>query len=175
VIEHSSRFGVMATYRMTRDTAHDKSTWRSCSRNPTSRTRRWQVGHILSEAQIKPHRVKMWCHSMDPAFQEKMGAIVKLYVRRPKGQPVLCIDEKTGMQVLLRSRALQPPRPGNAGRLEFEYRRHGTRCLFACFNIGTGRVLGRCTTTRKRRDFLSFMDWVASVYRQRLFMSCSTT
>lgn len=125
-----------------------------------------QVGLILSEAQIKPHRVKMWCHSIDPAFQEKMRAIVKLYVRRPKGQPVLCIDEKTGMQALSRSRALQPPRPGKAGRLEFEYRRHGTRCLFACFNIGTGRVLGRCTTTRKRPYFLSFMDWVASVYRQ---------
>ena len=126
-----------------------------------------QVGRILDEAQIKPHRVKMWCHSKDPAFQEKMRKIVKLYVNRPKGQPVLCIDEETGMQALSRSRSLQPSKPGTPRRFEFEYRRNGTRCLFACFNIATGQVLGRCTTSRKRPDFLSFMDLVASVYRQR--------
>ena len=52
------------------------------------------------------------------------------------------------------------------GRFEFEYKRNGTRCLFACFNIATGKVLGRCTTSRKRPDFFSFMDLVASTYRQ---------
>lgn len=126
-----------------------------------------QVGRILEEAAIKPHRIKMWCHSKDPAFQEKMRAIVKLYVKRPRGQPVLCVDEKTGMQALSRSRVLQPAKPGRSGRFEFEYRRNGTRCLFACFNVATGRVLGRCTESRKRPDFFSFMDLVASVYRQR--------
>jgi transposase len=32
--------------------------------------------------------------------------------------------------------------------------------------VGTGRVLGRCTTHRKREDFFSFLDEVASTYRQ---------
>ena len=125
------------------------------------------VGEILDEAEIKPHRVKMWCHSTDPAFQEKMRAIVRLYVKRPRGEPVLCIDEKTGMQALSRSRALAPAAPGRDGRQDFEYRRNGTRCLFACFDVGTGRVLGRCTTQRKRADFESFLDLVASAYPQR--------
>ena len=125
------------------------------------------VGNILDDAEIKPHRVKMWCHSTDPDYQRKMKAIVRLYVRRPKGEPVLCIDEKTGMQALSRSRALQPAQPGREARFEFEYKRNGTRCLFGCFNIATGQVLGRCTTSRKRPDFLSFLDLVASVYRQR--------
>jgi transposase len=125
------------------------------------------VGAILDEAEIKPHRVKMWCHSTDPDYQRKMRAIVRLYVRRPKGEPVLCIDEKTGMQALSRSRELQPTGPGRAARFEFEYKRNGTRCLFGCFNVGTGQVLARCTTSRKRPDFLSFLDQVASAYRQR--------
>ncbi len=124
------------------------------------------VGEILDEAEIRPHRVKAWCHSNDPGYQKKMRAIVRLYTRRPSGEPVLCVDEKTGMQALSRSRALVLPAPGRAGRQEFEYRRNGTRCLFACFNIGTGRVLGRCTTQRKRQDFLDFMDLVAFTYRQ---------
>ena len=126
-----------------------------------------QVGRILDEAEIKPHRVKMWCHSNDPAFQKKMRRIVSLYVKRRKGEPVLCIDEKTGMQALSRSRGLQPAGPGRAARFEFEYKRNGTRCLFACFNVATGQVLGRCTPNRKRPDFFSFMDLVAAKYRQR--------
>jgi transposase len=125
------------------------------------------VGRILEDAEIKPHRIKMWCHSDDPAYQDKMRAIVDLYVRLPEGEPVLSIDEKTGMQALSRRRALKGAGPGRPGRFEFEYKRNGTRCLFACFNVGTGNVLGRCTAQRKRGDFLSFMDEVASVYRQR--------
>lgn len=125
------------------------------------------VGRILEEAEIKPHRVKMWCHSEDPEYQDKMRAIVDLYVNLPKGQPVLSIDEKTGMQALSRRRPLQPAAPGQPARFDFEYKRNGTRCLFACFNVATGEVLGRCTTQRKREDFLSFLDEVASVYRQR--------
>jgi len=124
------------------------------------------VGRILQEAEIKPHHVKMWCHSDDPNYQEKMRAIVDLYVRLPKGQPVLSIDEKTGMQALSHRRPLKPASFGRRPRLDFEYKRNGTRCLFACFNVGTGHVLGRCTTTRTREDFLSFLDEVASAYRQ---------
>ena len=132
-------------------------------RSISSRT----VGRILADAEIKPHRIKMWCHSDDPAYQEKMQEIVELYINLPKGEPVLSIDEKTGMQALSRKRALTPARPGRPGRFEFEYKRNGTRCLFACFNVGTGKVLGQCTMQRKRTDFLHFMDRVASAYRQR--------
>ena len=124
------------------------------------------VGRILQEAEIKPHRVQMWCHSSDPDYQDKMKAIVRLYVEPPTGEPVLCIDEKTGMQALSRSRPLEPATPGRAGRFEFEYRRHGTRCLFACFNVRSGKVLGHCTLQRRREDFFDFLDRVARVYRQ---------
>ena len=125
------------------------------------------VGRILAEAEIKPHRVKTWCHSSDPEYQSKMEAIVALYVSPPPHEPVLSIDEKSGIQVLSRLRPMVPARPGRDPRYEFEYRRHGTRCLFGCFNVRTGTVLGRCTGRRTREDFLSFMDLVARHYRQR--------
>jgi len=124
------------------------------------------VGRILAEAEIKPHRVKAWCHSTDPEYQAKLRAIVNLYVSPPPGEPVLSIDEKSGIQALSRKRALVPAAPGKRPRQEFEYRRHGTRCLFACFNIRTGHVLGRCTERRTRDDFFSFMNLVARRYRQ---------
>ena len=35
------------------------------------------VGRILEEAEIKPHRVKMWCHSDDPDYQKKMQNLME--------------------------------------------------------------------------------------------------
>jgi len=125
------------------------------------------VGRILAEAEIKPHRIKTWCHSSDPDHQSKMEAIVELYVSPPPHEPVLSIDEKSGIQVLSRLRPMVPARPGRDPRYEFEYVRHGTRCLFGCFNVRTGTVLGRCTERRTREDFFWFMDLVAHHYRQR--------
>ena len=124
------------------------------------------VGRILAEAEIKPHRVKAWCHSTDPQYQAKMRSIVDLYVSPPLGESVLSIDEKSGIQALSRSRAMVPASPGKIPRKEFEYKRNGTRCLFACFNIRTGQVLGRCTLRRARDDFFPFMDLVAQRYRR---------
>jgi transposase len=36
------------------------------------------VGRILAEAELKPHRVKTWCHSAGPQYQSEMRAIVDL-------------------------------------------------------------------------------------------------
>ena len=124
------------------------------------------VWRILRNAGIKPHKVKMWCTSTDPLYDEKLADITSLYLEPPPGEPVLSIDEKTGMQALSRAPALRRPRPGEVGKEEFEYRRNGTRCLFACLNVRTGHVLGRLSATRKSVDFLSFMDEVARTYRQ---------
>jgi transposase len=124
------------------------------------------VGRILRGADIKPHLVKMWCHSKDPDYQEKLEDIVGLYLDPPRGEPVLCVDEKSGMQALSRARGLVRGGVGRSNRLEFEYKRNGTRCLFGCFNVRTGHLLGRCTETRSRDDFFAFMDLVAATYRQ---------
>lgn len=124
------------------------------------------VGRILRGAEIKPHLVKMWCHSKDPEFQQKLEDIVGLYLDPPHGEPVLCVDEKSGMQALSRARGLVRGGPARPSRLEFEYRRNGTRCLFGCFNVRTGHLLGSCTKTRSRDDFFAFMDLVAAHYRQ---------
>jgi transposase len=124
------------------------------------------VWRILRNAGIKPHKVKMWCMSTDPLYDEKLADITSLYLEPPPGEPVLSIDEKTGMQALSRAHALRRPRPGQIGKQEFEYRRNGTRCLFGCLNVRTGHVLGRMSATRKSVDFLSFMDEVARTYRQ---------
>ena len=102
---------------------------------------RSEVHRILEGADLKPHRVRLWLHSPDPKFREKVAAICKLYLHPPKGATVLCIDEKPGMQALEHRFPGRPGAPRRRARKEFEYIRHGTRTLIASYNVGTGEVL----------------------------------
>jgi transposase len=115
------------------------------------------VQRILAEADLKPHKCRSWLHSVDPAFEEKALAICKLYLAAPRlyqhGELVLCCDEKTGIQALERKYPSKPMRPGQPERQEFEYVRHGTRCLLATFVVPTGWVFGDVTVRRTNQDF----------------------
>ncbi|WP_127580746.1 transposase [Paenibacillus koleovorans] len=59
----------------------------------------------------------------------------------------------------------QLPRIGRAGRIEYEYIRHGTQALLASFDVKTGEVVASCGDHRKADDLLAFMDQVAVRYR----------
>ena len=61
---------------------------------------------------------------------------------------VVSFDEKTGMQAKERVAPGRPLRPGRPARQEFEYRRHGTRVLFAMMIVATGAVLPQMRATR---------------------------
>jgi len=119
------------------------------------------VVRILNGADIRPHRMRVWLHSPDPKFREKATAICRLYRRPPPGSVVLCIDEKTGMQAKSRKFATKPAAPGKAGRLEFEYKRHGTLTLIAALNPHTGEVFGEVYPDRKLATLMRFMEAVA--------------
>lgn len=130
------------------------------------RISRSSVQRILETADLKPHKVRSWCHSTDPRFDEKLRDIVTLYTELPGNEPVLCIDEKTGMQARSHHYKLKRASPGRSGRADFEYKRNGTTGFFGCFNVRTGSLHGRCSRRRTRVDFLAFLDEVAAVYRQ---------
>ena len=115
----------------------------------------------LARADLRPHKRKMWLHSPDPAFRQKVTAVVETYVDPPKGVKVLCIDEKTGMQAVERKHPDRPGAPGRVLRREYEYVRHGTQSLLAAFDPHDGEVLARCGATRTAADLEAFMDEVA--------------
>ena len=125
-----------------------------------------ELRRILSDEEIRPHRMQLWLHSQDPDFQRKIKPICKLYTAPPDGATVLCIDEKTSIQALERKHPTRWPNKGRPGRFEFEYIRHGTCSLFAAFNTRTGHVLGRCTKKRGAAELASFMETVAKHYRR---------
>lgn len=125
---------------------------------------RSEVHRILQEAELRPHKVKMWCTSNDPDYDAKMSDVTSLYLDPPAGEPVVSFDEKSQMQALSRRVPLRRAEPGRAGRQESDYIRHGTRCLLACFDIRTGKVIGRMTEQRRSVEFLAFLDLIARSY-----------
>lgn len=132
--------------------------------NPLSETSVWK---ILNEVDLKPHKYCMWLFSKDPQFEEKMHDIVRLYLEGPDdGGVVVCVDEKTSIQALEQKYRKLPGEPGRAERIEFEYIRHGTLCLMAAFEVQTGQVFGWTNETRKRPDFLHFLDLLSERYPQ---------
>src|SRR2546430_8064238 len=78
-----------------------------------SRSTRWRV---LDEADLTPHRCVYWLHSHDPAFDAKARDLCALYENAlrfsQQGRLVICVDEKTGMQILQRKHPTQLAQPG---------------------------------------------------------------
>ena len=67
---------------------------------------------------------------------------------------MISTDEKTGIQAIERLHPTRPTRPGLTERIEFEYRRHGTLCLIANFDVATGEaILPTIGVTRTEEDF----------------------
>ena len=93
---------------------------------------------------LQPHRSETFKLSSDPLFVEKARDIVGLYLDPPERALVLCIDEKSQIQALDRSRPLLPMRPGQVERRTHDYMRHGTTTLFAALDIATGEIIGQC-------------------------------
>lgn len=73
-----------------------------------------------------------------------------------EGVHLLSTDEKSGIQALERLHPTLPMRPGSVERQEHEYKRHGTRCLFANLEVATGKVIAPSLgPTRTNEDFAS--------------------
>jgi hypothetical protein len=71
-----------------------------------------------------------------------------------KGAHLLSTDEKSSIQALERLHPSLPMRAGTIERQEHEYKRHGTRCLFANFEVATGKIIAPSIgPTRTNEDF----------------------
>jgi transposase len=121
---------------------------------------RTSVNRILQELGLKPHRVSGRNYSNDPDFEKKLKDVVGLYLKPPKNAIVWCIDEKTQIQALERSRPILPIIRNVPERQSKDYIRHGTTTLFAALNVLNGRVIGECNPTHKAEDYIRFLKKV---------------
>src|SRR5438876_3498089 len=125
------------------------------------------VHRIWRDHKLKPHQVRSFKFSNDPQLVEKIVDVVGLYVDPPKGALVLCIDEKTQIQALDRTRATLPIKPGRAARMTHDYERNGTTSLYAALEIASGEVTGACYPRHRHQEFLAFLNRLVRAYPRR--------
>ena len=118
------------------------------------------VQRILEAHQLAPHRIRTFKLSKDPKFAEKLRDIVGLYVDPPAHAVVLSVDEKSQIQALDRTQPGLPMKPGRAGTMTHDYKRHGTTTLFAALNVLDGSVIGRNMQRHRHQEFIRFLNTI---------------
>ena len=143
-------------------TPKDATHWSTRSMARRSGLSHNTVSRIWRAFALQPHRTETFKLSADPLFIEKVRDIVGLYLNPPDRALVLCVDEKSQIQALDRTRPLLPLRPGQAERRSHDYVRHGTTSLFAALDARTGQVIGQCHRRHRALEFRKFLDAIES-------------
>ena len=128
---------------------------------------RTSVQRIWAEAGLKPHRVKRFKISNDPAFEEKVTDVVGLYMNPPDRALVLCVDEKSQIQALDRTQPGLPLKKGRAATMTHDYKRHGTTTLYAALDVRTGLVIGDCKPRHRAQEFIAFLKLIDEIVDDR--------
>jgi len=125
------------------------------------------VQRILEAHQLAPHRIRTFKLSNDPKFAEKLKDIVGLYVDPPEHAVVLSVDEKSQIQALDRTQPGLPMKPGRAGTMTHDYKRHGTTTLFAALNVLDGTIMGSNMKRHRHQEFIRFLNTIEAQVPKR--------
>lgn len=132
------------------------------------------VQRILSRQDIDIRTVRYWLWTPRdrPEYEQRRDAICDLYLRMnelPSDEIVVCFDAKPGIQILGKPKnkgGSCGPRSGQPRRLEFEYRRRGTRGLVAAVRPDTGEVVHHDLYHKERRfdsaETIAFLERLQS-------------
>lgn len=70
--------------------------------------------------------------------------------------PIICFDEKS-KQLIENARASLPAKLGSPEKMDYEYKRNGTRNIFVAVEPKRGRRFTKVTRRRSKKDFAYFM------------------
>jgi hypothetical protein len=118
---------------------------------------------ILAEVDLRPHVTEQWVMSeLGPDFDAQAAEVCGLYVDPPANAIVVSIDEKTSIAAREPARPDTLPAPGKPARREGETCATAPPNPFAALAVHHGEVSGMTSQTRKRWDFLAFLDQLES-------------
>jgi transposase len=142
--------------------------WSTRTMAQATRMSQSAISRIWRAFSLQPHRVETFKLSSDPFFVEKVRDIVGLYLNPPERALVLCVDEKSQVQALDRTRPVLPLRPGVPARQTHDYIRNGTTSLFAALDVATGKVIGSCHRRHRHQEFLRFLERIDKAVPEQL-------
>jgi transposase len=128
-----------------------------------------QVGRILAEADLRPHKVRGWLNRLDDEqFWHLAAQVCDLYLRPPADGVLLSVDEKTSMQAKSHKYPERAAWKGQAARREFEYIRHGTVSILAAMDVADGQVWAERIDRNNSVTFIAFLAMLDRVIDPRL-------
>ena len=137
------------------------------------------VHTILSEADIKPHKITYYCENRDPDFDSKMHNVLLVYKQLQmqfdesgnlipfEGMPVhvLSYDEKPGLQAIATtSEDLRPDENHPTISRDYEYRRLGTVSLLAAIDLQTGEAIPLVRDKHSSKEYVEFLKLLDEKY-----------
>ncbi len=134
------------------------------------------ISRLLSEQDIKPHKVNYYLERRDPEFEEKMAQVLVVYQQvewsfeeqgaHTREMVVVSYDEKPGIQAIGHTAPDLPPVAGHHATVQrdYEYVRYGTLSLLAGIDLLTGRVIGSVEDRHRSREFVSYLQKLDAAY-----------
>lgn len=140
---------------------------------------RSKLHKILTQAELRPHKVRYYVERRDPEFEQKMAAVLHVYkeveilnnglLRGASQEPsvvTVSYDEKPGIQAIAPISSDRPPVPGQhpSPTRDYEYKRLGTVSLLAGLDLHSGRVTEIVSDSHKSKDFIEFLKRLDATY-----------
>src|SRR5713226_290327 len=140
---------------------------------------RSRLHRILTQGEIRPHKIRYYVERRDPEFEAKMAVVLHLYKEveivnaevlegRLQEPPVVTIsyDEKPGIQALATTTPDRPPKPNQfpSHLRDYEYKRLGTVSLLAGLDLHTGRVTEIVSDHHASVDFIALLSKLDEAY-----------
>ena len=140
---------------------------------------RSKLHRILTQAELKPHKVRYYVERRDPEFQSKMIEVLQVYKEveitntgllqgtlKEPSTVTISYDEKPGIQALATTTPDRPPVPNQypSHLRDYEYKRLGTVSLLAGLDLHTGRVTEIVRDRHASADFIALLTKLDAEY-----------
>ncbi len=136
---------------------------------------RSKLHDILTEGEIKPHKIRYYLERRDPKFDEKMADVLYVYkdveilnqsADIARESTTISYDEKPGIQAIKNIAAQLKPVPGEHPTIsrDSEYKRLGTVSLLGGIDLHTGEVHSLVRDRHRSREFIEFLNILDEKY-----------
>ncbi len=143
-----------------------------------SRAAKATVWRILSENEIRPHKINYYLERRDPDFELKMREVLVVYQQvnlqndqescadTPPAVITVSVDEKPGVQAIKNIAPDLPPKPKQHPRVgrDYEYKRLGTVSILAALDLHSGKILAQVHDRHRSREFIELLKELDAYY-----------
>ncbi|MDP1858837.1 MAG: IS630 family transposase [Gemmatimonadaceae bacterium] len=115
------------------------------------------IARIWRAHELKPHRIKTFKLSTDPALVATLRDVVGLSLHPPERAVVFAFVEKHQIPALDRTPPGLPMKKGRVGTMTHDDKSHGTTTLFAARYVATGTVRQDGKPRHRQQEVLTFL------------------